>query len=211
MISILVMVGVALGGAVTAAPKPSIAPRAWEVEFTFHDPQRIALRLPGDDFERTFWYVLYTVTNHAGKEVPFYPTFDIVTDKLNVIEGGSGISPTVYDAIKARHHKAYPFFINSSEMFGPLLQGEDHARTSAVAFLPPDPEVNHFTLHVGGLSGEIVKTRNPGFDKQQPESSTNARFFTLRKTLAISYNVPGDERTRLHVIPIRGKQEWVMR
>ena len=103
IVSVLAAAAVALGAEAGSAPKPSTVPKGWEVEFSFHDPQRITLRLPGDDRETTFWYMLYTVTNNAGKEVPFYPTFDIVTDKLTVIEGGDSISPTVYDAIKARH------------------------------------------------------------------------------------------------------------
>lgn len=211
VLSILVLAGVALGGEGGSAPKPSTVSKAWEVEYAFHDPQRISLLLPGDDRETTFWYVLYTVTNNAGREVPFYPTFDIVTDSLTVIEGGDSISPTVYDSIKARHSKAYPFFAYPSEMFGPLLQGEDNARTSAIAFVPPDPEVNRFTVYTGGLSGEIVKVRNLGFDKKRPESAGNPRFYTLRKTLAVSYDIPGDVRTRRQADPVRGKREWVMR
>lgn len=185
--------------------------KSWQLEIAFEDPQRITLCLPGEDQETTYWYVLYTVTNNSDHEVPFYPTFDIVTDELTVIEGGADISPTVYDAIKARHRKAYPFFIYPSQVFGPLLRGEDHARTSAVAFRRPDPNVNHFTLLIGGLSGEIVKRRNRAFDQSKEASPDNPRHFFLRKTLAVSYDIPGDEVTRLSATPARVKQEWVTR
>jgi hypothetical protein len=181
------------------------------VDIAYHDPQRITLRLPGENQERTYWYVLYTVTNNGDREVPFYPTFDIVTDKLTVIEGGADISPTVYDAIKARHRKAYPFFVYPSEMLGPLLLGEDHARTSAIAFARPDLEVNSFTLHIAGLSGEIVKLRNRAFDQSKEESPGNPRHFLLRRTLAVSYVIPGDVQTRPSATPARVKEEWVMR
>jgi len=208
---VTVLLSAMLTAGVGVAPEPSIATKAWQVDMVFHDPQRITLRLPGDDHDTTFWYVLYTVTNDTDRDVPFYPTFDLVTDKLQVIEGGSHISPTVYRAIKARYAKAYPFFVYPSEMYGPLLQGSDNAKTSCVAFVPPDPSVNHFVLYVGGLSGEIVKTRNHDFDTSAGESMQNPRFFTLRKTLAISYDVPGDEKTRLQTPPVRGSLEWVMR
>ena len=208
---ILILASLTVAAPLAAAASVGSGGKSWQLDIALHDPQRITLRLPGQEREITYWYVLYTVTNNSDREVPFYPTFDIVTDKLTVIEGGADISPTVYDAIKARHRKAYPFFIYASEVFGPLLRGEDHARTSAVAFRRPDPSVNHFTLLIGGLSGEIVKRRNQAFDPAKEESRDNPRHFLLRKTLAVSYDVPGDERTRLSATPARVKEEWVMR
>ena len=142
-----------------AAPKPSVTPKSWQVDITFHDPQRIAVQHPGDPEPTVYWYVLFTVTNNSNRDVPFYPTFDIVTDDLSVIEGGDSISPSVYDAIAARHRKGYPFFLPPSRIYGTLLQGEDNARISAIAFRRPDPKVNQFTLYIGGLSGEIVRVR----------------------------------------------------
>ncbi|NOT02800.1 MAG: hypothetical protein HOP29_19545 [Phycisphaerales bacterium] len=201
----------AVAGTMWAAPEPAIVPRAWEVEFAFHDPQPIDIRLPGDSDATTFWYVLYTVTNTTGREVPFYPSFEIVTDDLTVIEGGANINPAVYDAVEARHRKAYPFFVRPAQMLGPLLVGEDNARTSAMVFHVPDAAVNHFRLYVGGLSGEIEKVRNPRFDRRRGESAGNSQFFTLRKTLAIYYDIPGDSMTRSSSTPVRVRQEWVMR
>ena len=96
-------------------------------------------------------------------------------------------------------------------MYGLFLQGEDNARTSAVAFRQMVPLVNRFTVHVGGMSGEIVKIRNSGFDAARPESAANSPFFTLRKTLAISYDLPGDAESRRRATPIRTGQKWVMR
>lgn len=210
-LSILVVVLAAWAGISVAAPSPSVVPKSWEVEFTFHDPQRISVVLPGDRGATVFWYILYTVTNNTGQEIGFYPTFDLVTDKLEVIEGGYGISPSVYAAINAQHKKVYRFFIDPMEMYGPLRQGEDNARTSAIAFGQLDEMVNSFKIYVGGLSGEIVKVRNTRFDRERPESQENARFFALRKTLSIAYHLPGDRRTQRETVPARSEIEWVMR
>lgn len=208
----LAVLGWAIGtGAAFGEPKPTVTPAAWALRFTYHDPQSIHLRLPGDPYESTFWYVLYSVTNDSGEEVLFYPTFDIVAEDLSVVEGGANISPSVYEAIKARHRKTHPFFVNPSEVYGPLPQGEDHARSSAIAFRLPAPGVNHFTLYVGGLSGDIVKTRNLRFNREAGECPANLQFFTLRKTLAVSYELPGDATTRAAGRPKRVKEEWVMR
>lgn len=210
-LTILMGLGLLLAGQVGAAPQVGVVSSSWELDLAFHDPQRISMRLPGDARETTFWYLLYTVTNDTGREVEYYPSFDVVTDKLDVIEGGLGISPSVYDAIEARHKKVYPFFVEPKRVFGTLLQGEDNAVTSAVAFKRLPQEVNHFTVYVGGLSGEIVRVVNRTFDSARPESKDNQRVFTLRKTLAISYDIPGDVHTRRQATPVRTRQEWVLR
>jgi len=207
----MIAAGMTPAGAGGGLSAPAPAEKAWALDIALHDPQRIKVRLPGEDAARTYWYVLYTVTNNTGQDVPFFPTFHLVTDALDVIEGGDGISPTVYDAVKARHQQVYPFFVFPPEVYGTLRQGEDNALTSAIAFIPPDPAVNHFTLHVAGLSGEIGKTRNEAFDESKPESTENPRFFLLRRTLAVQFDIPGDLQTRLTATPMRVATEWVMR
>jgi hypothetical protein len=202
----LVLVGLGQG-----APTPRLAPTRWELEFAFRDPMRISLTLPGDSGPTTFWYLLYTVTNNSGQEVDFYPTFDIVTDTLQTVEGGAEISPRVQDAIRARHKSEYPFFIEPTKVSGKLLQGEDNARASCAIFRGFDPQASRFTIYVAGLSGEIQRARNVAFDPKKPESDENPKFYTLRKTLAITYDLPGDPQTRKAATPVRVSREWVMR
>jgi len=200
-----------VAGVAWASPRPGTRPTAWQLDIDFHDPQPITVRLPGDEADTTYWYVLYTVTNNSGQDIPFYPTFVIVTDRLDTIEGGDGISPTVVDAVKARHRQVYQFFMYPAEVYGTLRQGEDNALTSAVVFQPPDPAVNQFTLLIGGLSGEIVRIKNRAFDVAAGESPDNARFLMLRKTLAADYHIPGDLETRGTAEPMRVDLKWVMR
>jgi hypothetical protein len=94
---------------------------------------------------------------------------------------------------------------------GKLLQGADNARTSVAIFRDFDPEASRFTIYGGGFSGEIVRVPNPAFDAAQGDSEANPQFFTLRKTLAIPYDLPGDPVTRRGSAPVRGTREWVMR
>ncbi len=195
----------------SAAPKPNAVSRTWELDFTFHDPQRITLTLPGDDTTSTYWYVVYTVTNNTGRNVDFYPTFNVTTNRLTVIEAGYDISPFVNDTIRTRHKGVHPFSVDPMKMYGPLLQGEDNARTSIIVFREFDTDIDQFTLYISGLSGEIDRVRNPRFDRKAGASPENPMFFHLRKTLEIRYDVPGDDVTRLTAEPIRGKQKWVMR
>jgi len=194
-----------------AAPQPSVAAHNWQLDFDFEDIRRIDVVLPGDRRPTTFWYLLYTVTNHSGKDVDFYPTFELVTSSLQVVTAGDGISPTVHDAVAALHQKLHPFFRDPSQVSGRLLQGPDNARTSAAVFRDFDPAANAVMVFVGGLSGEIVSVVNPVFDPDREENAENPRFFPLRKTFVIHYDIPGDLRTRQEAPPLRRATDWVMR
>ena len=213
LISLVLTAAVVLAAApnLLAVPEPAKAPKSWELDFEFHDLARISLTLPGDRQPTTYWYVLYTVTNNSGREAPFFPTFELVTSSLEVVTGGENVSPSVYDAIRARHKKQYPFFRDPTRVSGKLLQGPDNARTSAAVFHNFDPGANALTVFVAGLSGEIAKVANPVYDSENPETPLNRPFFALRKTLAIQYDVPGDLRTRRMAAAVRRSQSWVMR
>jgi hypothetical protein len=212
--TIMLMCGLllVLGGlGAMVAPEAGAWSSSWVLDIKFYDPQRITLTLPGDTRETTFWYMLFEVTNDTGEDVEFYPSFRLVTNTLKVVEGGAEVSPSVYDAIMARHKKEHPFITTPAKITGPLLQGEDNARTSVAVFRTFDRNASGFTIYASGLSGDIVRVHNPGFDDSKEESSTNPRFFILRRTLAITYDLPGDPETRAMAKPVRRSREWVMR
>ncbi len=196
--------------AVGTRPSPLGAPAA-RLDFEFHDPQRITLHLPGDAHNSTFWYLLYQVTNNTGGDVQFFPSFRLVTDTLEVVEGGAFINPSVYDAIAARHKRRYPFFTQPDKVTGLLLQGRENARSSAAVFRPFDTRAAGFTVYVSGLSDEIQRVSNPAFDTGREESQENQRSFILRRTLAIVYDLPGDPVTRGSAKPVRRNRRWTMR
>lgn len=198
------------GRALAAPGMPSVS-MSWELTFEFHDPQRITLTLPGEMQPITYWYLLFKVTNETGSEVEFYPSFRLVTDTLQVVEGGANVNPAVYDAIAERHKGQYPFFAPPTEITGTLLQGEENARVSAAVFRMFDPTAARFTVYISGLSGDIDRIPNPATKPANPGSSDAPRFFLLRRTLAITYDLPGDVHTRLEATPIRRSRTWVMR
>ncbi len=198
-------------GLTLAAPRPGIAPKAWQLDFEFYDPQRITLRLPGENVETTYWYMLYRVTNRTGQDVQFYPSARLVTSTLEVVEAGDQIAPGVFRAIKARHRDEFPFFEPPTRITGELLQGEGNSRVSAAVFHEFDPEASSFKLYIAGLSGEIERVINPVFNPKRGVSKDNPRFFLLRRTLEIVYDLPGDPDTRAMAKPIRRSREWVMR
>lgn len=194
-----------------AANDPSPGSRSWQLDVKFHDPQRIDVRLPGDAHHTTYWYMLYEVTNSTRQDRQFFPSFRLVTSTLKVIEGGAEVHPLVYDAIAARHKEEFPFLAPPTKVAGLLLQGEANARASAAVFRTFDPEADGFTIYAAGFSGEIERMANPAFKPKAKESEHNPRFFILRRTLAIRYDLPGDASTRSKATPIRRTREWVMR
>ena len=193
------------------APDAGLIAKSWQLDFEFEDPQRITLTLPGDSHPSTYWYMVYKVTNNTGREVEFYPSFRLVTDTLKVVVGGEDISPTVYDAIQARHSREYRFFRSPNKVLGTLLQGEENARVSAVAFRMFDKEASSFAVYVAGLSGDVERLINPALDPAGDRSGANRQFFLLRRTLMVKYDLPGDPITRAQATPVRRGREWVMR
>ncbi|MFQ5590402.1 MAG: hypothetical protein ACE5HE_04485 [Phycisphaerae bacterium] len=210
------------GGAVRSATPASrgagsykqstrIARASWELDFRFHDLERVRVRLPGDAVQTTYWYLLYEVINNTGREVDFFPSFRLVTDTLEVVVGGDRVSPSVYDSIAARHRKEYPFFAPPWKMIGPVLQGEANARASAAVFRAFDRNASSLTVYVAGLTGDSVRLANP-LVELGPEALGDAKpYYVLRRTLAIRYDLPGDPGTRAMATPIRRGREWVMR
>lgn len=193
------------------APQPGIAASSWSLNLHFHDPQRIAVQHRGDNAPTTYWYFLFTVTNNTGQDVQFFPSFRIVTDTIEKVDGGDRVRPSVYDAIAARHRREYPFMAPLPKVTGLLLQGEDNARTSVAIFRDFDKQASKFVVYVSGLSGDVERVSNPDFDPKKPASDSNARSFMLRRTLAIQYDLPGDEVSRGRAKPTRRSRIWVMR
>jgi hypothetical protein len=209
---------------VVAAPSPSVAPKSWELDFDFADPQTITLQFPGAAAPQTFWYILYTVTNNSRREVQFLPRFEMMTNIMQVVAGDPGINPQVFEAIKRRHRPTYPLLIEPVKIMGRLLQGPDNAKSSVAIWPQINIKANQFTVYVAGLSGESVLLRNPNYKAGQPEYITkklgdgteikavvNPKFFTLRKTFAVRYILPGDEQTRATARAGRRGTEWIMR
>lgn len=203
---------------IAAAPKSGAGARSWQFDVRFHDAQRLVLRLPGEREDTTFWYVLYEITNNTGRDRQFFPSIQLVTDTLEVTEAGAYIHPVVYDVIAGRHKLEFPFFAPPSKVLGPVLQGRENARASAAVFRDFDPKASRFVIYASGFAGDVKRVYNPSFDRSQKEpvepayrTESNRRFFTLRRTLAISYDLPGDPETRGQARPVRRTREWVMR
>lgn len=196
-------------GTTLAAPQAGLVSPSWELDVEFFDPQRITVQTASG--EQTYWYVLYRVINRTGKDVHFFPSFRIVTNTLFVVDAGDDVHPAAYDRIAELHRKDFPFFAPPSKVSGLLLQGKENARESAAVFKTFDPAASSFKVYMAGLAGEKVRVNNPAFDPNKEESEDNPRSFLAQRTLAISYDLPGDPKTRNFARPVRRDRQWVMR
>lgn len=214
--------GASAGDQVGAGPEPSATPISWEFEFKYLAPRRIEVQIAGQT--EVYWYLIYTVTNTSAATQRFFPTMQLVTEELKVIDTDSGISTTVFDAIKERHKLTHPYLVHPTEAIGDLASGSDYARESVAIWRATDVAVNNFTIFAAGLSGESKLIKNPGFDKSKPETQTvtdangfqreitvNPRYFTLRKTLELKYRIPGSQEARTSAEPELLGSRWIMR
>lgn len=204
-------------------PAPAPFPVSWEFELRFEDPRRIEVSVPGRGQPEVYWYLLYTVVNRSDTTQYFFPTFQIVLEDLQVVDTDMGIHASVFEAIRQRHRLTHKYLTHPTAAIGDLKSGEDNARESVAIWRDVELGGNRFSIFAAGLSGETRVLKNPSHDPAKPETmemdaggrqktvSINPRYFTLRKTLEIRYDLPGSEAGRRMTNPTRSLTRWVMR
>ncbi len=198
-----------------AAPQPSDARIAWEIDIDYKNPQPIMVKIPGRPKPQLFWYLLYTVTNRSGKDRLFVPEIVLYTNTGQMLRAGQGVNTIVYKTIKKLHNN--PLLYDMVSITGKLLQGEDNARDGVAIFRDFDPKAASFEIFFGGLSGEIAVTRlprpimvkeiGPGGKQMMVEKDR----ITLVKTLKLQYTVGTEAKGRLNAKVRLLRKGWVMR
>ena len=187
-------------------PKPSPYPISWELDFDHSKPKRIVVDVPGQSAPKAYWYMTYTVTNKTDKEQTFLPIFQLVTKEGQVIRSDKDIPSKVFEAIKGRER--IKFLEPYTKAAGELRIGDDQAKDSVAIWEEPEAKMGTFTIYIGGLSGESVFLKD---DKGQEVKDPDGKPVILRKTLQLTYQIPGDE-VRPGDDPVNEKDKtWVMR
>jgi hypothetical protein len=177
-------------------PKPSPYPTSWELKFEHSLPKRIVVRLP--DGPHPYWYMTYSVTNNSDREQTFFPYFEMLTEDGRLIRSDKSVPQVVFDAIKNRENKK--FLEPEWKIEGTIRIGEDQTRDGVAIWPEPTQRLGHFSIFVGGLSGETATVKGPD-DKP----------VILRKTLQLNFHIRGDEfyPGEDEVNPV--DQQWIMR
>jgi len=203
----------------------------WTYDFTFENPQPVIVNTPGLG-PQMYWYVIYTVTNKTGKEHNFVPAFTLYATSTSLQR--AGVYPAVFEAIKKQ--RKVRFLENAVQMIGKVLPGEDNARTGVAIFGPMPRETEHFTIFVEGLSGQYIELPSaaaapPAAPEAKPAAKPEAKAETkaeakpeakapapgaakgmvLRKTLALTYRLPGDQWWLNQDPPVFAKKAWTWR
>ena len=191
------------------APEPTLAPSAnqWTLNVVFTQPQQITVRIPDQGKAQRFWYVIITVTNNSKIDVPFYPGCELLTDTMQVIPAYRDTRNIVFDKIKARHKKKFPFLESLEYANNKILQGQDNTKDFAIIWPDFDAKAKNISLFIAGLSNEITAVDHP--TKKDPNG--NPEKIYLKKTLELQYSIGGDESLRENgTLVFKGKR-WVMR
>lgn len=208
------ILGLLIGHAVSA-PEPSEVAATWDLEFRNERPQPIRVVVPGEDKPRTFWYLLYTLTNRTGKDRALAMEFILYTDTGQVLRGGKKVSTTVFDAIRKTHNN--PLLKDIGAKAGKILQGEDNAKDGVAIWTDFDPKAGQIDLFVSGLSGDtteitlpkpITVTETDAYGKQRTVTKTK---ILLSRTLQLKYKVPGEAGARFTTPARLLNKKWVMR
>jgi len=181
----------------------------WLIHLELHgEPQKINVALPGETQPRTYWYLLYTVTNNTGAEVNFYPKFELFTDTFKLYRAGKDIRRVVFAAIKKRYATTIPLLERQQDITGKLLIGDDNARDSVAIFEDFDPKARSVKLFMSGLSNEIARIKSPLKGAQDAEEPAET---ILRRTLLLNYKVPGDDLNPHERVILYQDRSWVLR
>jgi len=213
--TIVLTIGAILVGTARTAPKPSEVSNAWQLDIDYKAPQPIMIQVPGEAKPRLFWFMQYTVTNHAGQDQIFVPEFTLFTDTAQVIKAGQRVPAGVFDKIKSLYNN--PLLNDVSTITGKILQGDDNAKDGVAIWSDFDPKATSFDVFVGGLSGETAQITLPQpmevteVDSDGKKVTKTVEKVVLSKTLDLSYTVNGDPDNRAKNKAGLTAKNWVMR
>lgn len=189
-------------GACMTAPEPDPVPRRWEFNLRVG-----ALRLATVDVagvgRRAFYYLTYKVTNTTGQDLLLAPAFDLATDGGAVIRSGRDVPADVTHQIMAELDR--PLLLDQIGILGMLLQGEENAKEGVVIWPANNLQPGEVIVFAGGFSGETKTVEIP-----DPKSGEMTKA-TLRKSLMLRYDTPGEQRRRDSTPFPVNEQRWIMR
>lgn len=174
-----------------AVTEPQIVNPSWSLTLTYRLPQAVAV-VDADGVTRWFWYLPYKVTNHTGEDRLFVPEVVVYKDNGEIVAAGKDVPPKVFDRVK--YLLKNPLLVDSVEVVGKLLRGDDFARESVAIWPVSEDDVDSFTVFIGGLHGETAKVTDPRTGEVLVDPVTGEPV-VLRRTLMLQFDVPGNFRT----------------
>jgi len=210
LVAMLALV-ITTSGTLWAAPKPAIVPPpgTWQMDIRIQgDPQRIVIQFPGFAQPKAYWYLPYTITNNTGRDVEYYPEFEVFTDTFKLYKAGRGVRKAVFNAIRQRYNETIPLMESEELVTGRILQGEDNARDSVIIFEEIDPNATSVKIFIAGLSNEATMIESPVY---KDSATGKGQSILLKKTLMLQYQMPGDALNQDQKVMLYRSRQWIMR
>lgn len=199
LVALCVVVGVP-ASSLRAAPEPSPVPTAWE--FTFEPgPLRLAW-VNTDQGQSPFFYFTFKVTNYWGNDLLFAPSVELLTSESEVLVSNRGVPLAVTAEILNRLRN--PLMNAQTDLVGTVLNGPEHAVEGVLIWPATELDVDELTIFFAGLSGES-ESYVVGRDSDDP------RRYSLRKTMMLRYETPGDLAGQGSRPFELAERRWIMR
>lgn len=192
-----------------AAPEPAVVqgPGLWTLDTEFKNLEPFRVQVEKNKGKERFWYIILTVTNETNQEVGFYPRFDLMTDTYKITAAGKNVPNVVYDRLKQRYQRTYPFLQTLAQAGDKMLQGENNAKDLLIVWPDIDPQANALKVFISGLSNETAVVEHP---TKKTDNGDLVKIY-LRKTLELNYNIGGDPAiSPVLKVTYQGK-DWIMR
>jgi len=191
------------------APSPAVVPadNEWTLNTIFTSPQQISVRLPGHRRPQRFWYIILTLTNNSKLDADFYPKCELMTDAFDLTAAYKDTKNIVFNQIKKRHNKKFPFLESLESADNKILQGSDQAKDMVIIWPDFDSKARNITLFIAGLSNETLSVTHP----TKKDANGQPLKLYLRKTLELKYSIGGDEKFRDKAKLIFKAKRWIMR
>ena len=189
-------------------PEPSPYPlsTAWYLDFKHGTPKRIVVDVPGEKVPQAYWYLTYSVINNTGKEVDFWPEFEMVTQDGQIHRSDRGVPLEAFTAIKKS--EGNDLLLPATQVAGTIHQGEDQAKDGVAIWREPMPRMGEFSIFAAGLNSESVFVNG---ENGKPLMDASGQPVMLRKELELDYVIYGDEiKPELDEVHFKGEKS-VMR
>lgn len=184
-------------------PAPDPVPHRWELEFK---PGHLRLaQAPEAIGGGLYLYLTYDVTNYSGHDLQLVPSFTLATSTGQLRSSGQDVPRRVTDFILRR--LGNPQLQDQVAIIGPMLQGEEHARSGVVIWPVDRLDPGLLTVYAAGFSGE-----SDTLTLANPVTGEFERF-VFRKTRMLRHIVPGELMPAVQRDePLaRIEERWVMR
>lgn len=158
-----------------AHPKATDRAQRWQLRLDTGD-----LRFYRDsDSGEGYWILIYEVTNETKSDRQWIPSFELVTDRGEIISDSDNVPRGVQLAVLAIFDD--PLMLSQSDASGPILQGEENAIKSIVIWKAGREDVREVQIFAGGVSGDTADVVHPITGEEH----------TLRRVLQLSWFVNG--------------------